>query len=50
MEAFLSKKNSVEPEKKSLRQFSGLWTQAEANEMMKTIKDSCENIDSNGWK
>ncbi len=44
MELFLSKKNSLETDKKSFTKFSGIWTEAEGNEMMKIIEGSCEKI------
>jgi hypothetical protein len=35
---------------KSFRDFAGLWSAAEADEMKKNIEDSCEQINPDDWK
>lgn len=35
---------------KSFKDFAGIWTKAEADEMKKNIEDSCEQINPDDWK
>jgi hypothetical protein len=35
---------------KSFKDFAGIWTAAEADEMTKIIEDSCEQINPDDWK
>jgi hypothetical protein len=49
LETVLDKKKKKDA-KKSFRDFVGIMSKAEANEMMKIIEDGCEKIDYEGWK
>ncbi len=35
---------------KSFKDFAGIWTAEEAEEMKKIIEDSCEQINADDWK
>jgi hypothetical protein len=35
---------------KSFKDFAGIWSAAEADEMKKNIEDSCEQINPDDWK
>ena len=35
---------------KSFRDFAGIWTTAEADEISRTIEESCEQINPDDWK
>ena len=35
---------------KSFKDFAGIWTTAEADEMAKIIEESCEQINPDDWK
>jgi hypothetical protein len=34
----------------NFKNFAGIWTEAEANEVKKIIEDSCEQINNDDWK
>jgi hypothetical protein len=36
--------------RKSFKEFSGIWTAEEADEIKKIIEDSCEQINPDDWK
>jgi hypothetical protein len=43
-----SKLHAVSP--KSLKDFVGIWTEEEANEIKRIIEESCEQINPDDWK
>jgi hypothetical protein len=50
VESLLARGAMKTMEKKSLKDFSGIWTEEEAEEMKKFIEESCEQINPDDWK
>jgi len=50
IESVFNKFNSKLENKKDIYDFVGVISKSDANEMIKAIADTCENIDSNDWK
>jgi hypothetical protein len=52
LETFIKKSKKDENLKanSSIREFSGIWSKEEADEIEKIIADSCENIHPDDWK
>ena len=50
VETVLSKNGMHIVKRKSFKEFAGIWTALEADEIKKTIEDSCEQINSDDWK
>ncbi len=50
METVINKNNLQVPVGKSFKDFAGIWTTAEADEMKRIIEESCEQINPDDWK
>ncbi len=50
VETVLNKNDMHIVKRKSFKEFAGIWTAAEAEEMKKNIEDSCEQINPDDWK
>ena len=50
VESLLHIRWTKDPEENDVRAFSGIWSNDEANEIAKAIKENCENIHPNDWK
>jgi hypothetical protein len=52
LENFLKKSINTNPinENSNFKEFSGIWTKEEADEMERIIEESCENIHPDDWK
>jgi hypothetical protein len=52
LEGFIqrSKKSGQPDEKPSFKEFSGIWSKEEADEIERIIAESCENIHPDDWK
>lgn len=50
IESLLARKELKPAGKKSLADFSGIWTEEEAEEMKKFIEETCEQINPDDWK
>jgi hypothetical protein len=50
LEALLKNARETGDVKPNIRNFSGIWTKEEANEIERIIEESCETIDPDDWK
>jgi len=44
------KNKSITNRKNGFKDFSGIWTEKEAEEIKRTIEESCAKINPNDWK
>lgn len=50
VETVLNKNDMHIVKRKNFKEFAGIWTASEADEMEKIIEDSCEQINPDDWK
>ena len=50
VEALLIKRKTDTGEKKTFKDFAGIWTEEEAEEIKKFIEEGCEQIHPDDWK
>jgi len=50
LEALLKNARETGVVKPNIKDFSGIWTKEEANEIEHIIDESCDTINSNDWK
>lgn len=50
VESLLNRKETKPVEKKSFKDFAGIWTEEEAEKMKKDIEEACGQIHPDDWK
>ena len=50
VEIVISKNKLYVSDKKNIKDFAGIWTKEEADEMTRIIEEGCEQIDPDDWK
>lgn len=50
VEKVISKNNSQSASDKSFKDFAGIWTAEEAEDMKRIIEETCEQINPGHWK
>jgi hypothetical protein len=50
IEKLLNPDESVQEARKTFKDFAGIWTEEEAEEIKKNIEEGCGQIDPNDWK